>query len=127
MSRAGEDQEPRPIPTDLHNDTEFSGEPMSETERYQLPFILHGRAQKEVYRNEALTRIDAALHAAVEEVPPPTPPPTPQHGKGRLAPIRASGDCSGKHYAGAQGPGGQWRLNPPPAAQGGGYREGRLG
>src|SRR3546814_2389326 len=63
------------------NDTEFSGEPMSETERYQLPFILPGRAQKEVYRNEALTRIDAALHAAVEEGPLPTPPQTPQIGE----------------------------------------------
>src|SRR3546814_17525049 len=96
MSRAGEDQEPRPIPTDLHNDTEFSGEPMSETERYQLPFILPGRAQKEVYRNEALTRIDAALHAALEAGPLPTPPQTQHIGETWIVPIGPGGDCSGK-------------------------------
>src|SRR3546814_20867432 len=96
------------------NDTEFSGEPMSETERYQLPFILPGRAQKEVYRNEALTRIDAALHAAVEEGPLPTPPPTPPIGESWIVAIGASGAWSGKEDDVEHGTEGDWRLITPP-------------
>src|SRR3546814_11003675 len=88
---------------------------MSETERYQLPFILPGRAQKEVYRNEALTRIDAALHAAVEEGPLPTPPQTPQIGESWIVAIGASGDWSGKEDDVATWTEGDWRLIPPQA------------
>src|SRR3546814_14859404 len=83
---------------------------MSETERYQLPFILPGRAQKEVYRNEALTRIDAALHAAVEEGPLPTPPQTPQTGESWIVAIGPSGDWSGKADDVATWTGAAWRF-----------------
>ena len=37
--------------------------------RFALPLILPGQAQKEAFHNEALARLDAALHACVEEGP----------------------------------------------------------
>ena len=39
------------------------------TPRFALPFILPGQAQKELFHNEALARIDLALHPAVEGAP----------------------------------------------------------
>lgn len=88
---------------------------MSETARYQLPFILPGQAQKEVYHNEALTRIDAALHAAVEEEPLPTPPQNPQIGESWIVAIGASGDWSGKEDDVATWTEGGWRFITPRA------------
>lgn len=44
--------------------------------RLALPLILPGQAQKELFHNEALTRIDLALGAAIQDVrdsPPDTP------------------------------------------------------
>ncbi len=41
---------------------------MSMVARFALPLIAPGHAQKEVYHNEALTAIDAVLHACVENV-----------------------------------------------------------
>lgn len=49
------------------------------TERFSLPFILPGQAQKEAFHNEALTAIDMLLHPVVEQgvldVPPADPEP----------------------------------------------------
>jgi hypothetical protein len=52
------------------------------TARLSLPFIMPGQAQKELYHNEALARIDMALHAAVEGQPLATPPADPAVGQG---------------------------------------------
>lgn len=51
------------------------------SERYGLPFILPGQAQKELFHNEALVMLDAALHPAVEDGPLSTPPATPAFGQ----------------------------------------------
>lgn len=69
---------------------------MSGTARFQLPFILPGQAQKEVFHNEALTRLDLAVHAAVEEGPLSTPPPAPQVGKSWIVASGAVGDWIGR-------------------------------
>lgn len=69
---------------------------MSGTARFQLPLILPGQAQKELYHNEALARIDAALHAAVEEGSLATPPAVPQIGQSWIVGIAAGGEWAGK-------------------------------
>ncbi|MET1113243.1 MAG: DUF2793 domain-containing protein, partial [Allosphingosinicella sp.] len=51
------------------------------TPRFALPFILPGQAQKELFHNEALVRIDLALHPAVEGPPASAPPPAPAAGE----------------------------------------------
>lgn len=51
------------------------------TARWALPFILPGQAQKELYHNEALVRLDAAVSAAVEEGPRIAPPIAPVVGQ----------------------------------------------
>ncbi len=83
---------------------------MSGTARFQLPFILPGQAQKEVYHNEALTRLDLAVHAAVEEGPLSTPPPAPQVGQSWIVASGAIGDWSGKDGQIAGWTEGGWRF-----------------
>ena len=51
------------------------------TPRFALPFILPGQAQKELFHNEALVRIDLALHPAVEGAPAAAPPADPEEGR----------------------------------------------
>jgi hypothetical protein len=66
------------------------------TPRFALPFILPGQAQKELFHNEALTRIDLALHPAVEGPPAAEPPPAPAPGECRIVAPAATGDWSGR-------------------------------
>jgi hypothetical protein len=57
---------------------------MSTTARFALPLIAPGQAQKEVYHNEALTAVDAALHACIEGSSL-----TERRAPGRAVPIRS--------------------------------------
>jgi Protein of unknown function (DUF2793) len=79
--------------------------------RWALPFIIPGQAQKELYHNEALTRIDIALGAAAEVVPQAAPPPLPQPGQSWLvAAAAASGAWAGKENMIASWSAGGWRF-----------------
>lgn len=86
---------------------------MTGTQRFQLPFIFPGQAQKELYHNEALTLVDAALHMAVEEGPLVTPPQAPQSGQSWIVAAGAGGDWSGKDEQIAAWTDGGWRFIAP--------------
>lgn len=85
------------------------------TPRFGLPFIFPGQAQKELFHNEALTRIDLALHPAVEEAPTAVPPADPAVGRCWIVAAAAGGDWEGRDGMLAMWSEGGWRfLSPPP-------------
>jgi hypothetical protein len=71
-----------------------------------------GQAQKEVYHNEALTRIDLALHGCVEGALA-APPLDPADGACWIVAAGASGAWSGKENAIAGQTAGGWRFLTP--------------
>jgi Protein of unknown function (DUF2793) len=81
--------------------------------RFALPFILPGQAQKELFHNEALVRIDAALHAAVEAGPLDDPPADPGEGESWIAGAAATGAWTGKEGQLATWSEGGWRFVAP--------------
>ena len=82
------------------------------TKRLALPFIMPGQAQKEIYHNEALTRIDLALHGCVEGALA-TPPLDPAEGECWIVGAGASSAWSGKENAIAGWAAGGWRFLTP--------------
>ena len=87
---------------------------MSETSpRFQLPFILPGQAQKELFHNEALLRVDAALHPAVEGAAPSAPPAAPAPGQCWIVGAGASGAWAGHEDELALWSDGGWRFVAP--------------
>lgn len=77
----------------------------SRTARHELPMLFAGQAQKEGYVNEALVRIDALLHGAIE-ARSSVPPASPTDGQCWLVDAGASGEWAGQDgqiaaYAGA--------------------------
>jgi len=83
------------------------------TPRFELPFILPGQAQKELFHNEALLRIDAALSAAAEGEPRGDPPANPGEGECWIVAPGASEAWSGKGDMLACWTAGGWRFVPP--------------
>ena len=83
------------------------------TPRLRLPFILPGQAQKELFHNEALARIDAALHAAVEDGPRSTPPPSPSEGQSWIVGAAPTGDWVNQGNRLATWTSGGWRFVDP--------------
>jgi hypothetical protein len=83
------------------------------TARLALPFIMPGQAQKELYHNEALTRIDLALHAAIEGPPLATPPAASHNGQSWIVGAGATGAWSGKDGSLACWTEGGWRFIAP--------------
>jgi hypothetical protein len=83
------------------------------TPRFALPFILPGQAQKELFHNEALARIDLALHPAVEDAPAPAPPADPEEGQCWIVAAGAGGDWSGLEGMLAMWSEGGWRFVAP--------------
>jgi hypothetical protein len=83
--------------------------------RFALPFILPGQVQKELFHNEALARLDAALHPAVEGAPLTAPPASPASGACWLVAAGAAGEWLGRDGSLAVWTGGGWRfLTPQP-------------
>jgi hypothetical protein len=65
------------------------------TARFALPFILPGQAQKEVFHNEALALVDAALHACVEGDPTDVIPSGPVPGESWIVGAGAAAEWAG--------------------------------
>lgn len=87
---------------------------MSETSaRFALPFLIPGQAQKEAFHNEALARIDSALHACVEGPPAAAPPASPQPGESWLVAAGATGEWSGRDDSVATWTESGWRFVDP--------------
>ena len=80
--------------------------------RFGLPFILPGQAQKELFHNEALLRVDALLSAAAEAVKP-APPPEPAEGGCWIVDSPAAGEWTGRENSLAVWTGGGWRFIAP--------------
>jgi hypothetical protein len=86
---------------------------MSKTPRFELPFILPGQAQKELFHNEALSRVDALLHPTVEGPPVADPPLAPVPGQSWIVGAAATGAWSGREGQLASWTDGGWRFLVP--------------
>src|SRR3546814_15636425 len=82
--------------------------PISITPRFSLPLLAVAQAQKEVTHNEALTLLDALVHAAIEAGPLATPPANPAIGQCWIVDAAATGVWSGSENAIAIWPTGGW-------------------
>ncbi|MCJ1961097.1 DUF2793 domain-containing protein [Novosphingobium mangrovi (ex Hu et al. 2023)] len=80
--------------------------------RYTLPLLFQGQAQKEFFINEALFRLDALLHIAIEGEAA-TPPASANDGQAWLVGAGATGEWAGHEEALACRQGGQWLFVPP--------------
>jgi len=83
------------------------------TPRFALPYLAVAQAQKEVTHNEALTLVDALIHAAVEAGPQNDPPTDPAPGQCWLVGAAASGDWAGQAAAIALWTVAGWRFTAP--------------
>jgi hypothetical protein len=83
------------------------------TARFALPFIAPGQAQKELFHNEALARIDLLLGMAVEAIGLDTPPAAPAIGQCWVAGAAPTGDWAGQAGAIAGWTDGGWRFVAP--------------
>lgn len=79
----------------------------SRTARFDLPLLFAGQSQKEVYVNEAASRIDALLHCIIEgELA--APPVQPVDGQCWLIAAAPQGDWTGRTGQLAARQSGQW-------------------
>lgn len=83
------------------------------TARLALPFIAAGQAQKELFHNEALVRVDALLQASVEAVALDDPPASPADGQCWIVGATPSGAWDGQALALAAWSDGGWRFVAP--------------
>lgn len=88
--------------------------PETSSARHQLPYLFVAQAQKELTHNEALARIDALLHPAVEERLSVPPVPTiSDAGKCWLIDVGSTGEWQNKASQIAVWLGGSWRFLVP--------------
>ena len=81
--------------------------------RFALPYLQPGQAQKEVFHNEALTTIDALLHAAAQSAGDNDPPGSPTVGQCWIVGSSPTGDWTGQSGAVAAWTEGGWRFIAP--------------
>lgn len=86
---------------------------MSQTPRFALPLLAVAQAQKEITHNEALTLIDALVHAVVVAGPLNDPPLAPVPGQCWLVGAAPTGDWAGQARAMALWTVGAWRFAAP--------------
>ena len=84
-----------------------------ESHRFQLPFLIPGQAQKEVFHNEALALLDVALHPAVEESGATQPPADPSLGQAWIIGAEPAGAWAGMSGCLAAWTSGGWRFVQP--------------
>lgn len=82
------------------------------TPRHGLPMLFAGQAQREVFVNEALARVDGLLHLAVEGISA-APPTTPADGQAWLVGPSPSGVWADKAGTIAFRQSGQWLFQTP--------------
>lgn len=82
--------------------------------RFDLPFILPGQAQKELFHNEALAALDGLVHTAVAGAAA-TPPTGPADGEAWIVAAGAGGEWAGRSGAIALHTAGGWRFVGPAA------------
>ena len=80
--------------------------------RWALPFLFAGQAQKEIFVNEALSRLDMLLHPLVEGRRS-DPPASPQQGETWIVDSGASGAWSGHDAELACRQSGHWAFATP--------------
>lgn len=83
------------------------------TPRFAFPLLAVAQAQKEVTHNEALTLLDALIHAAVEAGPLAAPPASPADGQCWIVGGAATGGWAGHDHAIAVWTSGGWRFAAP--------------
>ncbi|OYW86998.1 MAG: hypothetical protein B7Z20_06150 [Sphingobium sp. 32-64-5] len=83
------------------------------SDRFALPLLAAGQAQKEMTHNEALALIDMLLHPQAESLALTTPPETAQAGQCWIVAAGASGAWSGHDASVAALTAGGWRFVGP--------------
>jgi len=86
---------------------------MEATPRWGLPQLFAGQAQKEIFHNEALARIDMLLHGQAESADESTPPSAPAFGQCWIVAGGATGEWAGREGAVACWTEGGWRFTAP--------------
>ena len=88
---------------------------MEATVRWGLPQLFAGQAQKEIFHNEALTRIDMLLHGAAESADENMPPSSPVEGQCWIVAEGAAAEWAGQARSVACWTEGGWRFVTPRA------------
>ncbi len=83
---------------------------MDATPGWALPLLYAGQAQKEMFHNEALARVDMLLHPLVQSADLATPPVAPEIGQCWIVAAGADGAWTGRDGAIACWSEGGWRF-----------------
>lgn len=85
----------------------------AQTDRFKLPLLEAGQAQKELLHNESVTAIDSLLHACIEDDEIDTPPSGPAMGQCWIVGSSPSGAWAGQEECVAAWTDGGWRFFAP--------------